>query len=398
MAVFPNEVPLPNDSIDELVGLYKSAYKKILGEIDGATDFGRANRLSIAKSIEQELTRLGVDTQRWIEREVPAAYKLGSSDATRQIVQANTYYHGGGGIKGGSLLGSGFYVTDDPEIARQFGKKLTKVSLNLKPSEILTIRDRDDLDKLYAAALRSNKGLPVEQAISKYASSKGYKVIEATKGFDDLAGINVIDKKIIAPPLALKNTFTTIDREAVKFFVGDMSNSFGDSLSAVNRSARQVFNTAAKEEIKARIAEGRITGATRKQIAAGIKQTVRDRGISALNDRAGRSWSLDRYADMLARTKLVEARNSGLANKMLQNGYDLVQVSNTGSSHAECARWEDEILSLTGETSGYPTVAEAEGDGLFHPNCQHAINAVHLDLASKTIAYNNQTGEYEGDE
>jgi hypothetical protein len=285
MATFPSEVPLPQESIKRLVELYSDAYKRILGEIDGATDFGRANRVAIAKNIEKELTRLGVDTAKWVEAEVPAAYKLGMTDAVKQL---------------------------------QF------------------------------------VGAPIKAA-----------------------------------------SFSAINREAVQLLVSDMQRSFGDSLSAVNRSAKQVFNNAAREEIKARLAEGAVTGATRKEIAVKIKEVVKERGISALNDRAGRTWSLDRYADMLARTKLVEARNSGLANKMVENGYDLVEVSRTGSTHEECARWEGELLSLTGQTPGYPTVADAEADGLFHPNCQHAINAVHSELANRTIAYNNETGTYE---
>lgn len=287
MAVFPPEVPLPEESIKKLVDLYKAAYLRILDEIDGATDFGRARRVAIARNIEKELTNLGQDTAKWVQEEVPAAYKLGMTDAVKQL-------------------------------------------------------------------------------------------------------------EFVKAPIKVGTTFTTINREAVGVLISDMQESFGTSLSAVNRSARQVFTNAAREEIKARIAEGSVTGATRKEIAAKVKDVVKERGISALTDRGGRSWTLDRYADMLARTKLVEARNTGLQNKMLENGYDLVEVSNTGSTHEECARWEGEILSLTGQTPGYPTVADAEADGLFHPNCQHALNAVHSDLASRTIAYNNETQQYEG--
>lgn len=37
-----------------------------------------------------------------------------------------------------------------------------------------------------------------------------------------------------------------------------------------------------------------------------------------------------------------------------------------------CAPWNGKVLSLTGQTPGYPTLEEAEGAGLFHPNCRHA--------------------------
>ena len=37
-----------------------------------------------------------------------------------------------------------------------------------------------------------------------------------------------------------------------------------------------------------------------------------------------------------------------------------------------CAPRNGKVLSLTGQTPGCPTLAEAEGAGLFHPNCRHA--------------------------
>jgi hypothetical protein len=89
---------------------------------------------------------------------------------------------------------------------------------------------------------------------------------------------------------------------------------------------------------------------------------------------------------MLFRTKVVEARNRGLINRMVENNYDLVQVSAHGATDV-CAEWEGKILSAMGQTPGYPTVAEAEADGLFHPNCRHAINVLIPSLAKMTDAY-----------
>lgn len=36
--------------------------------------------------------------------------------------------------------------------------------------------------------------------------------------------------------------------------------------------------------------------------------------------------------------------------------------------------WGGKVLSLTGETPGYPTMAEAKAAGLFHPNCRHTYS------------------------
>lgn len=283
--MFPERVPLDNEAINRLVGLYEASYKKIVSGVLEASDFGRVNRASIAREIEKELTRLGVDTAKWVEAEIPKQYRAGIKEAMKQL-------------------------------------------------------------------------------------------------------------EVVGAKVSVKGGFTKIDRRAIEVLVGDVQRSFGDSLSAVNRSARQIFSRAAREEIKAQIATGRITGEARKEIANRIKDVIREKGVSALNDRGGKSWSLDRYADMLTRTKMVEARNTGLGNRMLENGYDLVEVSSHGADDV-CGDWEGKVLSLTGATDGYETLADAEADGLFHPNCKHAINAVHTDLASKTEAYDTESGDYE---
>ena len=39
-----------------------------------------------------------------------------------------------------------------------------------------------------------------------------------------------------------------------------------------------------------------------------------------------------------------------------------------------CKPWNGRIVSLTGATTDYPTMTQAEADGLFHPNCRHAFS------------------------
>ncbi len=190
------------------------------------------------------------------------------------------------------------------------------------------------------------------------------------------------------------STMSAIDRRAVAALSSETQEAFATSLTTVGRSANKALSDAAKEAIRQEIAEGRVLGSTRKQVSNAIIATMKSEGITALIDKGGVEWKLDRYAEMLARTKMVEARNTGLANKMVANGYDLVQVSNYASKHSACARWEGKIISLTGKTPGYKTMADAMGDGLFHPNCRHQINAVNKDYSSITKAYDPTTKTY----
>lgn len=190
-----------------------------------------------------------------------------------------------------------------------------------------------------------------------------------------------------------------INKEAVAALVDEAVTLYGQGIAGISRNASNIISTALRQNLNLTIAQGKITGSARKMISAAVEKEIRDRGIGSLTDKAGRSWSLDSYTEMLVRTKGVEARNQGLANKMVSYGFDLVQVSNHGTQHKACRAWEGKILSLTGQTptgakllGGYSvagTVDEAKAAGLFHPNCKHAINVFTPRLAAATKAYDN---------
>ncbi len=205
----------------------------------------------------------------------------------------------------------------------------------------------------------------------------------------DGANHAVQDLKALGVDLAGPKGLAAINKEAIKSLTDDTALAFAQGMTGIARNAEMILGNAVKQQINFTIADGLLTGEARRTVAAGVKQALVDNGLSAITDRAGRNWSFENYANMLVRTKAVESRNAGLANKMLQNGYDLVQVSDHGSSHPACADWEGQILSVTGNTPGYPTVGEAESAGLFHPNCQHAINVINPDIAELTSMYDN---------
>lgn len=199
----------------------------------------------------------------------------------------------------------------------------------------------------------------------------------------------------INAPIKAATAFSAIDQRAVAVLVSETQEAFAMALTTVGRTAGQLLSQAVKDQITLELAEGTLTGAGRRAISDKVKATLKASGVTGLVDKRGAKWELDRYAAMLARTKLMEARNTGVANKMLENGYDLVEITGGNSTHSACAKWEYKIVSLTGATDGYPSLADAKADGIFHPNCQHHYNIVHSDLAAMTKAYNPNTGLYE---
>lgn len=275
--VYPLRVEVNEQNIAKITATFKASYEEIVNEIQGATNFGVANRKAILAQIDNILEDLAKVASKEIEKDIPKYYQQGANEAVAQLKNTNA-------------------------------------------------------------------------------------------------------------PIEIKTGFNQIHKQAIFALVDDTSTAFGESLSGVSRTANALLGRAVREGITQKIAKGAIAGDALREVKQQIKGVLAEDGLTALVDRGGKKWDLDRYAEMLFRTKMVEARNRGLANRMVENGYDLVQVSAHGATDV-CGDWEGKILSLTGDTDGYDTVADAEADGLFHPNCKHAINALIPSLARETNAY-----------
>lgn len=54
-------------------------------------------------------------------------------------------------------------------------------------------------------------------------------------------------------------------------------------------------------------------------------------------------------------------------------GMELVAVIGPRDKDDPCLDWVGAVLSVSGTTRGFPTVAQAIADGLFHPGCRHNL-------------------------
>jgi hypothetical protein len=151
------------------------------------------------------------------------------------------------------------------------------------------------------------------------------------------------------------------------------STSINDAITGIHRSSSRILSKAMQAKLKARIAEGKVSGETLKQIADSVAGDLSKKGIYLI-DSAGRKWDVVNYSELYSRTELMNTYNEGVADQMLQHDVDLAYVTSYASCQCDiCKEWEGKVLSLTGKTKGYPTLEDAYASGLFHPRCKHRL-------------------------
>ena len=139
------------------------------------------------------------------------------------------------------------------------------------------------------------------------------------------------------------------------------------------------YRRAALKEVAAQEAAG--YGWT--QSSARMAQELKNQGITAFMDKAGRRWTLSDYCNMCARTT---ARQAEVAAVLTRDDWDLWQIVKIGSTCPVCAPLEGRVYSKSGTNPDYPPLSLAFGkvdpagpESLentylnIHPNCGHSI-------------------------
>jgi hypothetical protein len=212
------------------------------------------------------------------------------------------------------------------------------------------------------------------------------------------AGAAVATAGFRSAGLPFEASFTKIDTEMIQSLVnrGIMNSNY--AIAGIERTSRQVVQMAKRQRLNNIMAEGILTGEGRREVQKEVAQELR-KGFVSIVDRSGRKWNAETYSEMLVRTELNQASVEGLKNRMVQNGYDLVQVSMHFGACDLCTPWEGRILSLKGATTEFrgmdvPLLSTARKEGLFHPNCRHRILPFHPDFAGKSYIWSTRNQEY----
>ena len=86
--------------------------------------------------------------------------------------------------------------------------------------------------------------------------------------------------------------------------------------------------------------------------------------------------SLDAYAQMVARSTTRGGWQSCKGNQLIENGYDLVEMTTHYPTCEECAKFQGRVYSLTGKDKRFPAIFDTafkSGYRNIHPNCRHVI-------------------------
>lgn len=241
--------------------------------------------------------------------------------------------------------------------------------------------EREILKQLNRALLRGNKTEYLAQ-MKKNVEAILQQMREGNRTWCTEAIPRVYTQGLYSADAMLKDTgarvkagFGAIHQQAAQVLAENAYQRFEDVAQVIGRQVNDVYRELALENIR-----GTVVGYdTWKQSARKIREQLAERGVTGFTDRAGRKWNMRSYAEMVARTSTMESHLQGTANRLAEQGHDLIRVSNHRGACSLCVPWENRVLSLTGKTPGYPTLAEAKDAGLFHPNCLHAYG-LHIDL------------------
>lgn len=229
-------------------------------------------------------------------------------------------------------------------------------------------------DNLYADLERSYKALGGD--IDRWATS------QATSVAKDWHRLAIAD----LPRKARRLDWQTFSKRYLDDIVARVHPANKTKLAAVNAAlggmlqgdiAHLRTQTVAVRRLAA--ATGMTARETRKEMLARV--TTERPGWKFI-DKTGRQWEPENYFKMLNQTISANVARETYIETAADAGHDLLTIE--GGITAEsmrypddpCPDWAGAIISSTGATPGYPTLADAESAGMFHPRCRHYLAVV----------------------
>lgn len=191
--------------------------------------------------------------------------------------------------------------------------------------------------------------------------------------------------------LPTERSFTGVSQQAVAELQRAALGRLEDARRTVGRRVEDVFARAGR-----RAALQATLGAdgSRRAASGRLVTDLRQRGIQAFTDRAGRQWTLKNYAEMVLRTTTREAVVEGAKLRMAASGINVARISRHADACPVCLPWEGRLVALDGSArnlEGEPVAtldAMPNGGPPFHPRCRHSLQPVasRIDQVARDLA------------
>lgn len=198
-------------------------------------------------------------------------------------------------------------------------------------------------------------------------------------------------------------SFGLVDQEAVEALSRRLFDDLGDAVQLAGRSVRGFVQDTqlaafANEDIRGEVAAAIARGATRVDLSKRLEPLVQA-GVLPENlaDRAaafagglqiqvgGWRGPLSSYAELVARTMQRESATIGAVNRMQANGLDIMEVTTTRGTDDSCRVFEGLLVSISGRTEGFPTLAQLPRGGTpFHPRCTHSLQPRSIEFLTES--------------
>lgn len=212
-------------------------------------------------------------------------------------------------------------------------------------------------------------GVAIEEVIPRIIIEKYFGGIDEATSLLIAAGVNIAPATALTSAgLVARNFQTPIHMEAVEELLDDTLMDLRAAIRTAEASAITTINETIKQ-VKGDITKGTIVGDARKIIQVKVAKSFAEGGLTSFTTVDNKQLPLDFYAMTVTRTKMRDAAVKGSTNRYTDSGQDLVKIVGNGDSCGVCAKYRNLVVSLTGNTPGYPKVGD-NGIQLppFHPN------------------------------
>ena len=185
----------------------------------------------------------------------------------------------------------------------------------------------------------------------------------------------------IASLAGVDGPFAGVHTEAVNVLADSLTSRLQQGIATVGRQVEDVFRKEGLRLSAISLAEGN----ARTEASDAMVDALKQQGITAFEDRAGRDWSLETYTRMVMRTTPREATSEGTRNRLIEGGLDLVEWVAASDCCDQCQEFAGNVYSLTGATPGYEVLEELPP---LHPNdiCVIVPSTVTFDALEAALA------------